>query len=201
MLQVGETRNTTKTRAVSYRCWERACVRQEKGSARARLGACGGEGGRSPGVGHSQLHDVHLSPLARGAHGFLPFPFSFFVTFRLFRRTRREQTGGRESRWPRPTAATKEWESRTAPGSRSLGPAGRSRGYVYPAGPRASLCCCLVSVKEELVFFFFGGGGANCIYCAKIPINQVTLAEWSKAVRSGRIHLLMAWVRIPQVTT
>ena len=200
MLQVGETRNTTKTRAVSYRCWERACVRQGKASARARLGACGGEGGRSPGVGHSQLHDVHLSPLARGAHGFLPFPFSFFVTFRLFRRTRPEQTGGRESRWPRPTAATKEWESRTARVALSGPGRSVSRLCISCWAPRVALLLPRVGQGGSRLFFG-GGGGANCIYCAKIRKNQVTLAEWSKAVRSGRIHLLMAWVRIPQVTT
>ena len=200
MLRVGETRNTTKTRAVSYRCWERACVRQEKGSARASALAGRREGGRPASATHSFMTSISRRLL--GEHMVSSrFRFRFSSRFACFvgRGPSRRADGNLGGHGPpqRPKNGRAE-----LPGSRSLGPAGRSRGYVYPAGPRASLCCCLVSVKEDLVFFFFGGGGgANCIYCAKIRKNQVTLAEWSKAVRSGRIHLLMAWVRIPQVTT
>ena len=157
MLRVGETRNTTKTRAVSYRCWERACVRQEKGSARASALAGGREGGRPASATHSFMTSISRRLL--GEHMVSSrFRFRFSSRFACFvgRGASRRADGNLGGHGPpqRPKNGRAE-----LPGSRSLGPAGRSRGYVYPAGPRASLCCCLVSVKEDLVFFFFGGGG------------------------------------------
>ena len=161
----------------------------------------GREGGRPASATHSFMTSISRRLLGEHMVSFR-FRFRFSSRFACFvgRGARRRADGNLGGHGPpqRPKNGRAE-----LPGSRSLGPAGRSRGYVYPAGP-ASLCCCLVSVKEDLDFFFFflgGGGCANCTYGAKIRLNQVTLAEWSKAVRSGRIHLLMAWVRIPQVTT
>ena len=38
------------------------------------------------------------------------------------------------------------------------------------------------------------------IFKLHLNINKVRMAEWSKALRSGRSPLLWAWVRIPLLT-
>ena len=137
---------------------EGVCERRE--SVSARLGACGGrEGGRPASATHSFMTSISRRLL--GEHMVSSrFRFRFSSRFACFvgRGASRRADGVLGGHGPpqRPKNGRAE-----LPGSRSLGPAGRSRGYVYPAGPRASLCCCLVSVKEDLVFFWGGGAFPN----------------------------------------
>ena len=184
MLQVGETRNTTKTRAVSYRCWERACVRQEKGSARARLGACGGgrEGGRPASATHSFMTSISRRLL--GEHMVSSrFRFRFSSRFACFvgRGASRRADGNLGGHGPpqRPKNGRAELPPGRALWAR---PVGLEAMYIL-LGParRFAAASCRSRRISSCFFFFWGGGGARTVFI--VPKFVKIKSLWPSGLR------------------